>query len=76
MVCVDCSKNLVRYQKKNVRCSYYTSLFFRIFSQDIPTDVVVAVGEAHFPLHKVTKQLSNLLLRFLSKFPNRLLLTI
>lgn len=23
-----------------------------IFSQDIPTDVVVAVGEAHFPLHK------------------------
>ena len=26
---------------------------FRVFSQDIPTDVVVAVGEAHFSLHKV-----------------------
>lgn len=29
------------------------ALFYRIFSQDIPADVVVEVGEANFSLHKV-----------------------
>ena len=27
----------------------------RVFSQDIPTDIIVEVGEATFSLHKVPK---------------------
>lgn len=33
--------------------SKFLFLFGRVFSQEIPTDVVVEVGEANFPLHKV-----------------------
>lgn len=42
------------YQKKKKKLISLVSFYcFRVLSEDIPTDIMVHVGDAKFPLHKV-----------------------